>query len=68
MGLLWAYITEKTFNFVFIDAVALGIYGPLTKTVVNLSPRLYINNAMMIQYDYCVQMSTRPAVLPYKAL
>ena len=40
---------ETTFKFAFINGLSLGIYGPLTKTVVNLSPSLYINNVMMIQ-------------------
>jgi len=60
--------TETTFKFAFINGVSLSIYGPLTKTVVNLSPRLYINNVLMIQYDYCVQMSMRLGIRPYKAL
>lgn len=60
--------TETAFKFACINGVPLSIYGPLTKTVVNLSPRLYINNVLMIQYDYCVQMSRRLGIRPYKAL
>jgi hypothetical protein len=45
-----------------------GIHGPLTRTLVNLSPRLCINNVLMIQYDYCVQMAMRLGIRPYKSL